>query len=248
MKGLRTALGFLTILPVRAPVDYQPGDLGRAAVWFPCSGLLIGVLLGAGVLVLQWFLPPTVIAVVIVAFWAFVTGGLHIDGLADCGDGMAVAATPERRLEIMRDPRLGTFGGTALVLHLLLKVSLVGVLLAGPLLHNSLLALLSAPTIARWLILWAGRQSMARPGGLGADFSLGISSNTYLYAGVLLLPLLLLGGLRAVLALILAHLVMAVVIRLARNRLGGMTGDVLGLIVELGETCALLAFVVHLPF
>lgn len=247
MKGLRTALGFLTILPVRPPVDYQPGDLGRAAVWFPFTGLLIGALLGAGVLVLQGFLPPSVTAVVIVAFWAFLTGGLHLDGLADCGDGLSVAASPERRLEIMRDPRLGTFGATALGLHLLLKTSLVASLLADPLLRTPLLALLTAPTIARWLILWAGRQPMARPGGLGVDFALGINNRTYLLAGLVLLPLMWLGGLRAGLALIFAHLAMAAVIRLARSRLGGMTGDVLGLTVELGEVCVLLAFVLHLP-
>ena len=69
----------------------------------------------------------------VVALWAALTGGLHLDGLADCGDGLLAAATPERRLEIMRDSRLGAFGGLLLALFLILKVLATGTIPALPL-------------------------------------------------------------------------------------------------------------------
>ncbi|MBE0697300.1 MAG: adenosylcobinamide-GDP ribazoletransferase, partial [Anaerolineaceae bacterium] len=170
------------------------------------------------------------------------TGGLHLDGLADCCDGLLAAVTPERRLEIMRDPRLGTFGGAGLILFLLLKVSAI---MAVPLQvfdWKPLLPLLIAPVAARWLILLAARQPMARPGGLGAEFALGVKWHTYLVAAILPVGLVILGGARAAAAVLLALVAVSVVIRVACARLGGLTGDVLGLIVELSELVVLLVF------
>jgi adenosylcobinamide-GDP ribazoletransferase len=173
--------------------------------------------------------------------WAGLTGGLHLDGLADCCDGLLAAVPAERRLEILRDPRLGTFGGAGLILFLMLKAAAI---MAIPVPTNAwqLLPLLLAPVTARWLILLAARQPMARPGGLGAEFALGVKWHTYLFAAILPLGLVLLGGPRAFAAALLALLATAGLIGVARTRLGGLTGDVLGLIVEVGELVILLAF------
>src|SRR5258706_5627486 len=127
MKGLRLALGFLTILPMRVN-NIQPGDLGRAAGWFPVVGLLLGLVLSASNWLLLRVFPPALAGGLVVALWAALTGGLHLDGLADCGDGLLASATPERRLEIMRDPRLGAFGGLVLAGFLILKVLATGAL------------------------------------------------------------------------------------------------------------------------
>jgi adenosylcobinamide-GDP ribazoletransferase len=105
-----------------------------------------------------------------------------------------------------------------------------------------MLPLLLAPSLARGLILLAARQPMARPGGLGAEFALGVKGPTYLAAAVVPLGLVLFGGPRALAAALLALVVALAAIRTARARLGGLTGDVLGLIVELGELASLLAF------
>ena len=145
----------------------------------------------------------------------------------------------------MHDPRLGAFGGVGLILFLLLKVSAV---MAVPPVFSTrgpLIALLLAPTLGRWLILLAARRPMARPGGLGAEFRLGINWRSYLYAGLAPVGLLALGGLRAFLAVGLAHLVMWAIVRLAHNRLGGLSGDILGLIVELGELSVLIVYAVR---
>lgn len=246
MKYLKLAVGFLTTLPVQVNETLQPGDLGRAAAWYPLVGLVLGgVLYGAFWLGSLWFIPG-LLGALIVGLWAALTGGLHLDGLADCGDGLLAATSRERRLEIMKDPRLGTFGGAALFLHLFIKANLVAALPAD----RALLALLIAPTLARWLILWVARQPMARPGGLGVEFALGVTRRTYGFAVLAPLALVILSLFtptewRGLLAVVLAHLVVLGAIRLARARLGGVTGDVMGLTIELGESAALLAFVIR---
>ncbi len=242
MKRLQLALSFLTVIPMRVAGTLQPGDLGRAAAWFPLVGLMIGGLLAAAYLGLGRMFPGPLAAILVVALWAGLTGFLHLDGLADCFDGMLAAVAPERRLEIMKDPRLGTFGGAGLILHLLLKAGALAAITAAPAAAAAtaavaapaaagpavILPLLLAPALARWLILLVARAPMARPGGLGAEFALGVTWRTYLYAALVPLGLAALGGLRALLAVAAAHLVAFGVVRLARARLGGVTGDVLG--------------------
>ena len=236
---LRLALSFLTILPFHAP-KAQATDLGRAAGWFPTVGLILGALLAAAHWGLGQLFPPLLGAALLVAVWAALTGGLHLDGLADCGDGLLAAVSPERRLEIMRDPRLGTFGGVSLCLFLLLKVFAVAAL--PPSSRSAAYALLLAPALARWLMLLAARQPSARPGGLGAVFAQGLQPALLLAAAGLPLILVALGGWRAVAAAGLAGAVTLGVVGLARARLGGVTGDVLGLTVEASELAVLLVF------
>ena len=101
---------------------------------------------------------------------------------------------------------------------------------------------LFSPSLSRFLILLVARQPSARPGGLGADFALGLTPKVFILAALIPLVLILLGGWRALIAAALAHLVAFVIIRFARPRLGGITGDVLGLTVELTELTVLLTF------
>src|SRR5574341_827680 len=240
MKSFRLALGFLTILPASV-TDVRPGDLGRAAMWFPLIGLAIGMLLAAANFVLRLIFQPLLTATLIVALWAALTGGLHLDGLADCCDGLLASTTPERRLEIMRDPRLGSFGVTGLTLFLVLKV--LALSSAAPdTSPSTALLLLFAPSLARWLILVVGLQPSARHAGMGADFSVGLKPYVLLSAAVVPIALLFFGTPRFLLAAGLAHLVTWGIAVLSRARLGGVTGDVFGLTVELGELAVLLTF------
>jgi adenosylcobinamide-GDP ribazoletransferase len=256
MNGLRLALGFLTAIPVRAD-SAGPDDLGRAAAWFPAVGWLIGALLAGAGAALNLLFPSLLAAALVVALWAALTGGLHLDGLADCCDGLFASAAPERRLEIMRDSRLGAFGGIGLGLFLIVKVASVAALLsASPIAQNllritnyglrgPLVALLLGPCLARWLILWVARQPSARPGGLGASFAAGLTPGSLVVAGLLPAVLIVLGGWRAVAATVAAGLVVWGAAALARARLGGVTGDVLGLSVELAELAVLLAYAAY---
>ncbi len=242
MKRFFTALGFLTTIP--SPYHDPSGieELGKAAVWFPLVGALIGELVALIYLGLSRFFPITVSAVVSVAAWVYLTGGLHLDGLADSLDGLLNSSSPERRLEIMKDPRLGAFGALGLILVIIFKIS---ILTALPV-YFTLVAIPLAASTARGLLLWGARQPMARPGGLGAAFRPELGWMGWMISAVVPLGLGVLCGWRGLAALIIGCVCAAAIIRLARIRLGGLTGDVFGLIVESVEAVILLAFVAHI--
>ena len=111
----RAALGFFTRLPVgSAPL---PPTFQGVIVWLPAIGLIVGLLAALAVALATLLLPAQLGGVIGCLVWVFITGGLHLDGVADCGDGLLVEAPPERRLEIMKDSRLGTFGQSGLPLR-----------------------------------------------------------------------------------------------------------------------------------
>jgi adenosylcobinamide-GDP ribazoletransferase len=250
MDSWRLALGFLTAIPVRSGL--VEGGLGRAAVWFPAVGLVLGALLAAAGALLSLVFPPLLTAGLVVVLWAALTGGLHLDGLADCCDGLFAAVPRERRLEIMRDPHLGAFGAIGLALFLILKVAALAAILSTPpaalsasgFPHSAFRiphsALLLAPTLARLLLLPVALLPPARPGGLGAGFAQGLKPARIALAAVLPLALILLAGWGAAAAAMAAGGAAALAAWFARARLGGVTGDVLGLTVELSELAALL--------
>jgi adenosylcobinamide-GDP ribazoletransferase len=264
MSGLLLAAGFLTILPVGGRA-YAPGSLGRASRWFPVIGSALGAALALVAGLLAGRLQPLLTAALVVTLWATFTGGLHLDGLADCCDGLLPPGlgSRERRLEIMSDPRLGSFGGIGLCLFLVLKILAVSALISNqgsgvrgytaPFtfyvsrftnyeLRITDYALLLSPVIARWLILPVATQPSARPGGRGAEFALGLTGAGFALAALLPLALILLGGWPAALAAGLAHLAALIIVWLARTRLGGVTGDTLGFTVEAAELTCLLAY------
>lgn len=236
VQEIALAFSFLTILPMPT-VAYQPGRLGRAGRWFPVVGLVIGILLTGAQGLLLHFFSPLLTAALVTTLWAALTGGLHLDGLADCCDGLLAATGHERRLEIMRDPRTGAFAVIGLALFLIVKVTAIAAL------PTTLPALLLAPTGGRWLLLWVARQPAARSGGLGADFAAGLTTSTLLWA--LIAPVALgfiFPSLHLLIAGALAGGITWWIIRVVRTRLGGVTGDVFGLVVELSEVAVLLAY------
>jgi adenosylcobinamide-GDP ribazoletransferase len=241
MKRFLTALGFLTSIPGPFHASLGIEDLGTAAVWFPLIGALLGGLVALIQLGLSRLFSLQVSAVLSVVAWVYLTGGLHLDGLADSYDGLLNPSTPERRLEIMKDPRLGTFGAVGLILTIALKISALTVL---PINFNWLVIPLAA-SIARWLLLWSAYQPAARPGGVGAVFKQGIKRLDIVLAAILPLGLMILCGWRGLVALLLGCLTAVGIYRLARVRLGGITGDILGFMVETVEAVILLVFVAH---
>ena len=225
------ATTFLTTLP--APVFTMPaGGLGPAGRWFPLVGLVIGLLLWLVQSIAARLFPPLLVGALVMLAWVVVTGGLHLDGLADCSDGLLATTSRERRLEILRDPRVGSFGSIGLILVLLLKTLAAG--MVPP------VALLLAPVWARWLLLWAARQPQARTDGLGASFAAGVTPEALVVAAALPVLLLFFGGGRGLVGAALAVGALVGLVRLARQRLGGVTGDVYGLVVEVCEVVMLL--------
>lgn len=237
-REIAVAIGFLTILPVPT-IEFEPGLLGRSGRWFPLVGLLLGGLLVVGYLLFSMLFPPLLTAALLTTSWVILTGGLHLDGVADSCDGLFAPVSPERRREIMRDPRSGAFAVIGISLMLLLKWNALAHLLSAQL--TMLPALIVAPVWSRWLLLWIARQPAARSGGLGAEFSNHLTRRVVVMA--LILPILVLGiylQAQMLLAVLLACFAATLIARSARTRLGGVTGDVYGLTVELCELVILL--------
>lgn len=235
------AFALLTRVPVR--VIAEPSDIGRAAHWFPFVGAALG---GAGALA-AWGLhyvkamPPVLSALLLVGLGAWVTGAIHLDGLADMADGFGGGRTREDVLRIMRDPCIGAFGATALVLVVATKVMALSTLLER---EVAIRFILVAPVLSRWTIVaLATWLPYARvDGGLGHAVTSG-SSFTRLPIGTVI-TLVIAGavlGVDAVLPAVFAVLTMATCGLAARRRLGGVTGDVFGASVELSETAVLIA-------
>jgi len=183
--------------------------------------------------------PPFVAGVVTLIIWVALTGGLHLDGLADCCDGLLASVSVERRLEIMKDPHLGAFGVIGLVLILSLKVTIL-----ASLVPTTSFGILLAGSLGRWCILMAGLLPLARPSGMGADFAAGFQRPFIAWGAIIPLALGILLGRRGMLSILVGVGAGALVLWLAKSRIGGVTGDVFGMIVEVVETFALLVFLI----
>lgn len=240
IDALLTALGFLTILPIRSKKEIRVEGLGGSAGWFPYIGALIGALAALALFGFSIIFPRLLAAALAAAVWIALTGGLHLDGLADCFDGLLYSGAPEKRLEIMKDPRHGTFAGVGLALTILIKIIALYSLPEG----MAWLVLPLASATARWLLLPAGKQPNARPGGLGSMFSAGLQNCTFFWGALPVAALTALIGWQALAVVAAAHALAWLVFRLARARLGGMTGDVYGLLVEMSELLILIGFCV----
>lgn len=241
MNDFWRAVGLLTTLPVRMPTEDGAAP-GRAMAFYPLVGALVGGLLAglAGLLgrIGLAQAAPLLPAALVLAAWAGLTGALHLDGWADCCDALFVPVSRERRLEIMKDPRLGGFGAAGLILLLLVKLAALDGVLRGP---HALPALIAIPALARWAAVIAAKAyPSARPGGMGDTFRRGLGRRELVIAAVLAglaaAPL----GWRGLIAWAAAGLALLAMAGLARGRLGGLTGDVYGAIIELAEVAMLV--------
>jgi adenosylcobinamide-GDP ribazoletransferase len=234
--GVLVALRYLTILPL--PASRVPGDLGRAAGWFPAVGLLLGGCLVLASLALDRLAPPAVAGMLLVALWSALTGGLHLDGLADTADGLGGGWSRERALAIMRDGRSGPYGVTAIVLVLGLKAVALASLPDG-LVWRTLLA---APVLGRAAPLLLARIcSPARPEGAGRAFGAGLRWPSLVAAALMAATVSVATlGPWGLLPLGAAGLVTWGLAAYFRRRLGGFTGDTLGALIETIETGVLI--------
>ncbi|MDO9532720.1 MAG: adenosylcobinamide-GDP ribazoletransferase [Deltaproteobacteria bacterium] len=236
---LPLALTFLTKLPWpwRGPADETA--LARSMFWFPWVGALLGIIFWVAWAGLQKMLPAPAAAALLLTLTVWVTGGLHLDGLADTADGLGGGHTPEEALFIMKDSRVGAFGVISLILGLVLKFSLFLSLATQT---RGAGALLLFPIISRWsMVLLAYLSPYARAeGGLGQAMTLGVSPRVLMGASLSAgaLALLILGAPGLVIFIAAAALVWLGSLYFQR-RLGGITGDILGATNEVVEIMVL---------
>ena len=240
ISDLRMAASFVTILPVASSKPAADGAVARATWALPVAGLLVGL---AGALVYKvasrFGLAPNLAALLALAATTIITGALHEDGLADTADGLGGGRTRERKLEIMRDSRIGTYGACVLILSFGLRWSAIAAI-ASP--WAVALALCSAHAAAR-----AGVPAFmllvppARPDGLSAGAGSPPPRSVAIAFGLGTLCLVLaLGPGKALIGLILLSLGGLILARLATRQIGGQTGDILGAFEQIGEILILL--------
>jgi adenosylcobinamide-GDP ribazoletransferase len=240
LRAVRVALAFLTILPAR----FRDGaateaDVAAARYAFPVVGLAIGLVLATLSAALGYGrAAPSLAAFLLVAAWAAISGGLHLDGLADSGDGLFLRGDADRRLVAMRDPHVGSFGLMAIVLVVLGKFAALTTLVD----RRRALALIGAVAVSRTLVLVAaGLAPYARREGTGRTIVEATTVIDALWSVVAALTLgAVLAGEVGLLASAFALLVAWALTHLATQKLGGVTGDILGAVVELGELAYLV--------
>lgn len=237
--GFVAAIIFLTRVPI--PTRRPPAPLPRAVVWFPVVGALVGALVGGIAVGLGELTTPTVAAAVAVTAGMLVTGAFHEDGLADLADAVAGGATRERRLEILKDPRHGTYGVAALCASIVVRVAALGALVAdGP--RAALLGAIAAHALGRGVAVAAMAIPAAGPSGLGADYTRAVGTVRSL-AGLVLgvLALGVAAGRWTPVVAAAALVAAGAVVRVAHRAVGGVTGDVLGALEQVAEATTLVA-------
>lgn len=235
-------LQFMSRIPV--PVRWSEGiethQYVRGIVTFPFVGLVLGALAGVVFTLLQPWAGLPLAALGYVLALALLTGGFHLDGLADTCDGIFSARSRDRMLEIMRDSRLGTHGGLALIFVIVMKVLVVSELAIR---GGSMLVVLAAASVAgrTACVLLMYRHQYARDKGLGNLFIgkvTGTQTLLTLVGGAVLCTILL--PATGLIALVITLLAIFGLGWMLRRTLGGQTGDTLGAAIELGEVVFLL--------
>ena len=243
IRLLLTAVQYFTRIRVPAWVGHAPERLTGAVRYFPAVGLVVGASGAAVMWLAAHVLPAPLPAILSTVVTALMTGAIHEDGLADTCDGLGGGTTRERALEIMKDPRIGVFGTIALILVLLLKIATLSLL---PL-WMALAALVAAHAFSRFcalLVVFAGRYVGSAEHSRAAPVVERVKVGDVIVAAVFGLPALVLCGMGAIVAIVVALALLALLFRWCVQRIGGYTGDTLGAaqqVTEIGCYVGLLA-------
>lgn len=231
-QDIAAAIGLLT----RLPVPFAAPQAQGAWAW-PLAGLLVGIIVACVAMVMDWLgLPASLAAVFVLVAGAVVTGGLHEDGLADCADGFWGGRTPARRLAIMKDSRIGSYGVLALVLTVLLRWQAVVLILDA----EAWPVLIAAAVLSRApMAALAAALPNARGGGLSQSIGRPDRMTALRGIGLALILGMVAAGVPGLCMAFWAGIAAFGVAMLARAKIGGQTGDVLGASQQMAETAAL---------
>jgi adenosylcobinamide-GDP ribazoletransferase len=238
------ALRFMTIIPVpSSDAAIEPDWLSRCARYFPVVGIGIGLVSAVVMLLAGRIWSPVVASLLAVAASIIITGAMHEDGLADTADGLGGGASVEKRLAIMKDSRIGTYGTLALVFSLSLRVTALADMpawaAAGALISAHAAARIT-PVFVMNALPYAGDTAAMKVSYV--DASVGTHDRRFALVVVLcaLLPLAWVSILSVISGLLLGAALAAVVTQWGRQRINGYTGDVLGAIEQMFEIGFLL--------
>lgn len=269
MNNFLWALKFLTIIPIDREDRIKPKSKGSVVSWFPTVGLCIGIFLSLVYLLFYLFFPPRIVDALIIVVYIAITGAFHLDGFADTCDGIWGGWNKEKRLEIMKDSRIGSFGAIGLICLLGLKyMSLISIaetyaIHNSPLhvctryvscsismaLINTCAALMIMPVVGRWAqVCAAGLSSYARSESGTGSFILNTTTLRHvIYTSFF--PLLLLWFFYSLNGLMIFAIIIAftrIWIWYINKKINGMTGDTLGATHEVIELVFLLSILLWL--
>jgi adenosylcobinamide-GDP ribazoletransferase len=245
LDDLRTAVAFLTRLPMPHPEGAMPANFVRACRMFPLVGAGIGGAVGLFCLGMRIMgLPDLAAAALALGASAILTGALHEDGLADVADGFGGGRDPAAKLEIMRDSRLGTYGAVVLLVSFAAKLSALAAIPDGYVVPS----LIATHALARGVLpAMSMNLPYARKDGLARNAGQPDAATATMAGGLaLVIALLSLSWTNALYAALAAGLSGLGMARLAMRQIGGQTGDVLGGAEQVSETAILVLLAARL--
>ncbi|MDR0354667.1 MAG: adenosylcobinamide-GDP ribazoletransferase [Deltaproteobacteria bacterium] len=245
------ALAFLSILPLNPKGVLEPAEMGRFPAYYPLAGLVLGLFSVLFALIFNHLFPAIIMAVLLTTLQIVLTRGFHLDALADTADAVLSHKSVEKKLEILKDCHMGTFGVAAIVLSVILKIALIASLAFSVSQDNALLVgvipfspLLLYPIWGRLTASVVATQSYCAREGDGLGYNMIFYSGQKEFYAALFVSLIisLFFGLVAFLCAIFAALLGLILCFVWRKALGGATGDILGASLEIGEMTTLLFF------
>jgi len=232
---------FLTRIPIPMKFEFNTEDFVKGFIYFPIIGGIIGGILIIPFLFLK-YVSASVFAFLLIMLYLLVVGGLHIDGISDVFDGIFSARTKDRMLEIMEDSRVGAFGVVGLVIYFLgLYIGLVEVVQ----MEQGWLYVLLMPIVGRTMALvGAGFSTYAKNEGLGKSLIDGTKPCVSISLIIVLCVSAYFISMSVLISLILTIILVLVMIWRIHTILDGITGDVVGLLVEVSQVAFLLALTI----
>lgn len=243
MKSFFDAVRFLTVIPIPDRLCGGNAGLSKSAVFFPVVGLMTGAIVVLFYHAFLLFLPHVPSACIAVLVMSWISGGLHMDGLADTADGFLSGAPRERAMEIMKDSRTGAFGALAMTSVLLLKVSALSSVMP----EMVMTAVISASVAGRGAMTFAiykFKYVTANGVGLGTLFANGMSGRSATISVLIVASVVSIfigwSGIFVVATFLLITILFGIY---STKKIGGMTGDTYGALCEMTETLVLLVIV-----
>lgn len=240
MKRFLVILQFMTRIPINKSFDITREDYAKAIVYFPLVGLIVGFIVSLPIYIIKDVYSPFVTSILGVIFYVFVTGAIHLDGFSDTCDGFFSGRSREKILEIMKDSRLGTFGGVGLILVIAIKWALYFEIINNGINKNILeyLSIILTSSIASRsiVIYFAYKRKYARDNeGLGDLFIGKITTNRFYINQILCLILIFIINYKLLISYFITLILMLLVRKSIEDTLKGVTGDILGFSIEISE-------------
>ncbi|WP_279230389.1 adenosylcobinamide-GDP ribazoletransferase [Thermohalobacter berrensis] len=228
-------LTFMTRLPIKYPYKFKEDDFVKGILYLPIVGLVIGLILWLPTFLYVYF-DRFFISVLVWLVYLWVTGGLHIDGLADSFDGLFSNRNRERILEIMKDSRIGTFGVLSIFFVLIFNITLTYYL--------DFKVLLLVPIIGRAMALFScSLSNYAREDGMGESFIKNCGTKEAIFGVIfsLITSIIVLGYVKGLATTLIVLVIIYLLTKNIKGKIGGMTGDTVGFVIELSQTFFLLS-------